>query len=182
MLTNQQQLQTLHQALLTGAGQVQGQGANGQQQAAPAVTERRIKLKEWTDQLTEDECLQMTAVEYARCQAVYEAVYGKDERPPEGEDVTIEQMSAVRYLLNADPNPTVDFNILGPYGHRTVRRVKLIGQFMGNDGNYHKIEILGPATFDMWLAAWNVYQHCLMMLEAVELGRLVNYRRHQERL
>ena len=36
--------------------------------------------------------------------------------------------------------------------------------------------------FEMWLASFMVYQHGLMMLEAVELGRLTAYRKYQERM
>ena len=34
----------------------------------------------------------------------------------------------------------------------------------------------------MWLAAWNVYENGMMMLEAAELGNLSQYRKHQDRM
>ena len=76
----------------------------------------------------------------------------------------------------------MNFNVFGPHGHRTIRRIKLQGQFFHQDGTLHRVELLGPATFEMWLASWSVFQHGLMMLEAVELGRLTAYRKHQERM
>ena len=147
----------------------------------PAASSRRIKLKELVDEFNEDECGLMSDVELARCYAVYEAVYGKDERPEEEEELTHEQLSALSFLLKQGC-VSVNFNVFGPHGHRTIRRVKLQGQFFHQDGTLHRVELLGPATFEMWLASWSVFQHGLMMLEAVELGRLTAYRKHQERM
>ena len=153
----------------------------GQALPPPVAATRRIKLKEIIDEFNEDECGLISDVELARCYAVYEAVYGRDERPEEEEELTHEQISALSFLLKQG-SINVNFNVFGPHGHRTIRRVKLQGQFFHQDGTLHRVELLGPATFEMWLASWSVFQHGLMMLEAVELGRLTAYRKHQERM
>ena len=171
----------LHQAQLAAANSNQGAQTPTAQLAPPAASTRRIKLKELVDEFNEDECGLLSEVELARCYAVYESVFGKDERPEEEEELTHEQLSALCFLLKQG-SITVNFNIFGPHGHRTIRRVKLQGQFFSQDGTLHRVELLGPATFEMWLASWHVFSHGLLMLEAVELGRLTAYRKYQERM
>ena len=123
----------------------------------------------------------MSDLQMAKAYAVYEAIYGQTERPPNDEDITREQLSALHHLLTNNQCPYVDFAIWRPHGQRMLRKVKLMAELMDSDDNRHKLEIYGPSTFNMWLACWNPFQHGLAMLEAVDLGRLVAYRRHMER-
>ena len=66
------------------------------QSAPPAVLERKVKLKEITDQFSEDEAPVLSDFELARCHAVFEATYGKDEKPAEEEVLALEQLSALQ--------------------------------------------------------------------------------------
>ena len=43
-----------------------------------------------------------------------------------------------------------------------------------------KVEINGPATYSMWRASYIVYMNCLVMLDAVDLGKLLAYMRKQD--
>ena len=43
-----------------------------------------------------------------------------------------------------------------------------------------KVEINGPASYAMWRASFTVYRNCLVMLDAVDLGKLLSYLSKQD--
>ena len=159
-------------AASTGLGQTMQQPS--------AVASRKLKLKDLVDQVTEDECDVMTEKNVAECYARYETLMGEDEKPAYDEDPTLEQLSAVGYLLRAGINPYVDFGVFGPHGHRILKKIKLSGSKFNNNGELMRIEINGPATYPMWCASWQVYANCLLMHDAVDLGKLVAYKRKMD--
>ena len=113
------------------------------------VTSRKLKLKDLVDQITEEEADLLTDVQVAACYAKFEALMGEDEEPGREEDPTIEQLSAVQHLLTTGTSPYVDFGIFGPYGHRILRKVKLTGVKWNASNELARIEINGPATYDL---------------------------------
>ena len=78
------------------------------------VTGRKLKLKEPVDQVSEGECDALTDEQWPAAYARYEATMGKDDKPPEEEEPTLEQLSAVSYLIKSGVNPYVDFGGSGP--------------------------------------------------------------------
>ena len=144
------------------------------------VTARKLKLKDLVDQISEEECEILSEAAIATCYARYEAIMGFDERPAKSEDPTQEQLSAVAYLLRTGINPYVDFGIFGPYGQRILKKVRLTGAHFNNENELVRIEINGPANYGMWTACWNIFQNCLVMLDAVDLGKLIAYKKKQD--
>ena len=112
----------------------------------------------------------------------YERVYGPGERPPKDCEPTTEQISAIVHLLDNGLPPFADFAIFGPYGHRIERKLKLSGVAIGRDGVIRQIELQGPPNIGTWLASYNVLTTILVMKKAVDLGVLLKYRSHIERL
>ena len=79
------------------------------------VAQRKLKLKEIVDQVCEDECDVLTEEEWLLAYARYEAIFGKDDEPEESQEPTLEQLSAVSFLLKTGLNPYVDFGFFGPH-------------------------------------------------------------------
>ena len=71
--------------------------------------------------------------------------------------------------------PYADFGLFGPYGNRMLEKVKLTGARLMPDGTVRTIEINGPASYALWSASWQIYQNTLIMLDAVDLRKLVAY-------
>ena len=80
------------------------------------VTGRKLKLKELVDQVSEEECDALTDEQWLAAYARYKATMGKDDKPPEEEERTLGQLSAVSYLIKSYANPYVDFGCFGPTG------------------------------------------------------------------
>ena len=153
----------------------------GSQPAPPsAVATRKLKLKELVDQISEEECDYLTETQIAACYARFETLMGEGERPPKAEDPTQEQLSAVAHLIKTGVNPYVDFGIFGPYGQRILKKVRLTGVKFNNNDELVRIEINGPANYGMWSACWNIYQNCLLMLDAVDMGKLLAYKKKMD--
>ena len=55
------------------------------------------------------------------------------------------------------------------------------GMRMNAKGEYQKIDLYGPATYAMWISCYNIFMNCLLMLDAVDLGKLTSYRRRQDK-
>lgn len=144
------------------------------------VATRKLKLKELVDRISEEECDPLSDVEIAHCYARFETLMGTDERPAKSEDPTQDQLSAVAHLLRTGVNPYVDFGIFGLYGQRILKKVRLTGVKFDNDNELVRIEINGPANYGMWSACWNIFQNCLVMLDAVDLGKLIAYKKKMD--
>ena len=149
--------------------------------SAPVVFSNQVPLKEVTSQVAEGTCSRMTKDEILECFAQYEVQYGKNKRPPRDEEPPEEQLSALKHLLHSGDCPYVEFTMWSPHGHRLAKKMKLTGQVFNNRGELHTVELAGPATFELWLASWNILQHGFLMHRAVDLGNLLEYRRYMER-
>ena len=105
----------------------------------------------------------------------YKAIFGTF--PPPGEELTTEQLTAVKTILDADVVPYVDFAIWGPHGNRVRRKLKLHGVTFSSDGTLIPTEVAGPPSFDQWSAAYTCLRTALVSWKAVELGRVDQYAR-----
>ena len=149
---------------------------------APAVGTRKVKLNTVSSQVDDTEVNLMEEAEVVKLYKEYEKVYGPNERPPKDAEPTSEQISAVSHLLDNGMPPFVDFAIFGPFGHRIERKVKLSGMMIGRDGQMRQVELHGPPNIGTWLSSYNVLMTVLIMKRAVDLGVLLKYRSHVERL
>ena len=133
-------------------------------------------MKELIDQISLDECETLSDAAIAAMFARYEAVFGAEEKPSKDKEPTAEQLSAFDYLLKSGVNPYCDFGVFGPYGHRMLKKVRLTGTKINADGELSKIEINGPASYQLWCASWAIFQNCAIMTDSIDLGKLVGYK------
>ena len=132
---------------------------------APVVAaSSRISLKEVVSQISDASCEKMSPQSVLEAYARYETQYGKGKAPPYDEEPTEAQLESLQHLLLAGDVPYVDFALWAPHGHRLIKKTKLCGQVFNNRGELHTVELSGPATFEMWLASFNILQfsnmHC----------------------
>ena len=150
--------------------------------AATASTPRKFKLNSVTSQADESEIQMADASILGTCYKRYQQVYGQGEMPPKDAEPTTEQVSAVLHLLGEGMPPYVDFAVFGPFAQRMQKRLKMSGLSIGRDGVLRNIELHGPSNITLWLGYYNVLMNTLVMVNAVDLGVLLKYRGHVERL
>lgn len=154
--------------------------------AAPVTTSttnpRKFKMANIASQVDDTEVNVIGETELIQMYKEYERVYGPNERPPKDVEPTTEQISAISHLLDHGMPPFADFALFGPYGRRIERKVRLTGMTIGRDGNMRQVELHGPPNIGAWLASYNVLMTILVMKKAVDLGVLLKYRSHVERL
>ena len=143
---------------------------------------RKVKMSSIASQVDDSEVSMMEESELVKLYKEYESVYGPNERPPKDCEPTVEQISVVSHLLDSGLPPFTDFALFGPFGHRIERKVKLSGMTISRDGNLRQVELHGPPNIGTWMASYNVLMTILIMKKAVDLGVLLKYRSHIERL
>jgi hypothetical protein len=103
----------------------------------------------------------------------YRAIFGR--MPEDQQECTAEQITGISYLLSMGMI-YVDFSVFGPFGHRMLRKMKLSGYEFRSDGTLHTVEMTGPGSLQMWLESYAPFVTGCIMMEAVALGNLENYR------
>eukprot|EP00971_Amphidinium_carterae_P329606 6462180-Amphidinium_carterae.1 len=109
----------------------------------------------------------------SRCYSRYRNIFGCF--PPEGQEATQVQVSAIHALLERGSAPYADFAVWVPYANRTHKKAKLTAMQFTSSGALLPIELHGPACFDSWEASDAVLKTSLIMLDAVSLGKLEQY-------
>ena len=94
--------------------------------------------------------------------------------PPEYEEVTLEQLSAVAGRLAEDLNPAADFSVFGPFGRRLQRYLSTRAQIWV-DGQLVTRTLTGPQNFEAWRKCWRVWRTALDKLLAAETGPVDDY-------
>ena len=97
--------------------------------------------------------------------------------PPKDTEPTGEQINAVKHLLESNVPPYVDFSVYGPFAQRMQKRIK-----RSPWGAMVCGELQGPASIAVWLSCYHVLMTTLVMLDVVDLGALMKYASHVERL
>ena len=103
----------------------------------------------------------------------YKIIFGI--HPPPEEELTAEQLTAVKKVLDVDMAPYVDFSVWGPFGNRMVRKLKLHGHTFSSEGTFVPVEVAGPPSFDFWARSYQCLRTALISWKAVDLGRLDLY-------
>ena len=62
------------------------------------------------------------------------------------EDVTPEQLAALRALFSSGAPPYVDLAVWEPYGRRIQRKLRFSGQVLVAQGILHTVQLYGPPT------------------------------------
>ena len=145
--------------------------------AAPSIAARKIKLSLVIRQADETEIEVCDEKLLDVGQGRWEATFGVDAKPDDNEDVTIEQISGVKWLIDNNVVPYLDFAIWGAYGHRMERKLRLSGQILDSAGKFRHIEIAGPPTLEVWQEAFSVMCTAFLFLDICDLGTLLLYRK-----
>ena len=145
--------------------------------AAPSIAVRKIKLSLVIRQADETEIEVCDEKLLDVGQGRWEATFGVDAKPDDNEDVTIEQISGVKWLIDNNVVPYLDFAIWGAYGHRMERKLRLSGQILDSAGKFRHIEIAGPPTLEVWQEAYSVMCTAFLFLDICDLGTLLLYRK-----
>ena len=96
--------------------------------------ENTIALKEVVSQVLDKTAVRMTDEEVLESYKRYEKHFGKGRKPPEDEEPTVDQLSALRHLIQSGVVPYIDFSVWGPHGHRMVKKQKFMGQTFNHNG------------------------------------------------
>ena len=143
--------------------------------APPSLAVKKVKLSEVLRQGADLEISVQPESLMTAGEGRLRVLYGMNYEVPHNIAVTREQLSAVHYLLEVKDIPYLDFAIWGPHGHRTARKLRLIGQVFDSNGTLRTIEIAGPPNLEVWLDCYAVMTTAFLMLDIMDLGTLSNY-------
>ena len=135
----------------------------------------KFKMNTVVNQATDVELVTLDGKSIAGAYATYRAVFGTV--PPPDEELTVEQLTAVKTMIDADMVPYVDFAVWGAHGGRLMRKLKLHGNTFTHDGTLQPIEVSGPPSFDHWLSSYLCLRTALVSWQVVDLGRVDAYAR-----
>lgn len=139
-----------------------------------AVSARRIKLSALIDPTLDAEVVPMGEPEVTLAYEQYKRRFGAF--PTQDADVSKDQLSALRQVLQVGACPYVDFSVWGPYGQRLLRKQTFTAWFLNPvSGDWSRREQPGPATFNEWYKNWKVYRTAMLLLEACDPERLDAY-------
>eukprot|EP00971_Amphidinium_carterae_P349963 6491318-Amphidinium_carterae.1 len=144
----------------------------------PAV--KRIKLSQVLDQNREDEIAPLKNAEVVTAYARYVEVMGSDPSPDE--TPTSEQLASIKHVVSLSCPPFADFAIFVPNASRLVKKMKLGGMSLRDDGTFVHEEIKGPATFELWKRCYKVWRTTVIELDIICPGHADMYCDKVERL
>jgi len=98
--------------------------------------------------------------------------------PHPDEELTIEQLTALRALVASDAPPSVDFSVWRPHANRHKKILALHGLHIGLDGAIVLAEIKGPANIEEWLASWRIVKVACLMLKMLSTAAADTYSGH----
>ena len=149
--------------------------------ASSAKDPSAVPLSETVSQTNTAVARKLNKQEVMQAYGRYILQFGSGKKPNEDEEPTVDQLSGIRFLLDNDEPPFVDFAVFKPHGHRHAKKQKFAGTVFNPQGELVHIEIAGPPTFQQFKASLLVLQNSLIMLGAVDLGNLTDYIRLLER-
>jgi len=152
-----------------GVGAITGDGA-----APPIpVAEPRLKLSVIIDPSMDSELVRLPGSKIRHMFTEYEKTRGAE--PTEEIEPTVEQISAVKQVLDADLVPYADFSLFGPYGERFLQKLTLVNWSYLPDGSWQRRELPGPPTLEHWWASFRVLRTTYLLLDTVATEILDNY-------
>ena len=107
----------------------------------------KFKLSNVVNQSSDIELVALDGKDIATAYANYKLVFGT--HPPPDQELTIEQLTAVKALVEADAAPYVDFAVWGCHGNRLMRRLKLHGQQFASDGTLIPTDLVSWQYVDL---------------------------------
>ena len=143
--------------------------------AAPPLplSEARIKLSVLIDSSMDSELVRIPVLEVRKMYSRYVETRGAE--PKEDIEPTIEQLSAVKQVMDNDLAPYVDFALFGPYGKRFLAKLTLAAWSYLPNGTWLRRDLPGPPTFEHWWSSFRVLRTTFLLLDAVDTELLDNY-------
>ena len=148
----------------------------------PSTAARKVKLSQVLSQLDDTEVDLLPEADIITMYGRYEVLFGKGQRPPNNREPTSEQLTALKSLLDTNQTPFVDFAIWGPFGSRIRKKLKFQGLTLNKEGDLVQTEVYGPPNLLAWKASYQVFSNCMIMLDAADLGALLQYQERVERM
>ena len=135
---------------------------------------RKLKLSSILDPTLDAEVQIMSTTEITNCYEEYKKRFG-DYPTPES-DVSPDQLSALKQVLESGSVPFADFSVFGPFGTRRLRKQTFMSYHLNvATGEWSKRELPGPADFHSWYQDWKCYRTGMLLLEACQAEHLDAY-------
>ena len=132
-----------------------------------------IKLDQVLDQKLSEEITYLPLPDIVRYEHNYQRIM--EEPPTPATKPTSEQLTALHYVIKSMRVPYVELNLFGPFGSRTLRKIKLTALMMVPGGDFRTVEIMGPSDIATWEQSYAVLRAAFIMLEAVRRPALDRY-------
>ena len=130
--------------------------------ASSAKDPSAVPLSETVSQTNTAVARKLNKQEVMQAYGRYILQFGSGKKPNEDEEPTVDQLSGIRFLLDNDEPPFVDFAVFKPHGHRHAKKQKFAGTVFNPQGELVHIEIAGPPTFQQFKASLLVLQNSLI--------------------
>ena len=135
---------------------------------------RKLKLSSILDPTLDAEVQVMSTTEITKCYEEYRKRFG-DYPTPES-DVSPDQLSALKQVLESGAVPFADFSVFGPFGLRRLRKQTFMAYHLNvATGEWSKRELPGPADFHSWYQDWKCFRTGMLLLEACQAEHLDAY-------
>ena len=132
---------------------------------------RKVSLALVLDQGCQMEASMLPEAQLAQMRARYVTVMG--DPPPEGEEVTDGQLTALHAKDAAGAGIYADFGVWGKHGDRLARRLVFNAQFWDGAGSWKMKELPGPDSLETWVACWRVFRTAAVMLSLAHPATLL---------
>ncbi|CAE7648821.1 unnamed protein product [Symbiodinium sp. CCMP2592] len=138
---------------------------------------RKLKLSAILDPTLDADVVVLEQTETQTLYTEYKKKYG--DFPSHESDPSLDQLSALKQVLQAGAAPYTDFSLFGPHGLRLLRKQSFTAYVLNvSTGEWTKKEQPGPGSFHAWYEAWKVYRTAMLLLEVVDSERLDSYAEH----
>ena len=145
---------------------------------APAPSQSKttadtLQLSEVIIQTSKAEVRMLAVSEINKARRRYRLVMGIN--PPEEEQVTREQLSALNTVIKELDSIFADFGVWVPFWTRLANKRRFMDRIIDESGTFRVVEILGPPNFDSWEACFQTFITSCIMFELVDHGVLLRY-------
>ena len=179
-----------HELALAGAGVTHIGGGQTVAAPQPKTAAKAIRMVAFestvdqTDRKSEVEVLSAADIQAAYNE--YNIKLGVAGAPPvvphPDEEPTIDQLTALKAVIDSGAPPNVDFSIWRPHANRFKKVLAFHGLHIGLDGAIVMAEMKGPSNLDEWLASWRIFKVASIMLKILSTAAADAYAGHITRL
>ena len=141
---------------------------------AISASPRKLAIPKVMDQGYHTEVAPVTLADKWACVNDWIATLNDGEEPTEEgeEECTEDVLACLKYRLESEALPFVNFGIWRPFGQREGGALKFTIQQTKPDGTTQPREINGPSCFEDWSKGWAVFEFAMGVLKAATKTRL----------